>query len=113
MQPQMPGTQTIPLQSPQGPLPRIGEIQEDDRIPMGQQSTRRVSFGSVFDASSGQNEGGHNNEENLNEWGEPQNERNAPTTEHCIVQAGNQTEGSPDVLWTGSRRCVNVDLQGL
>ena len=76
-QPQMPRPQTIPLQSPQGPLPRIGEIQEDDRIPMGQQSTRRVSFGSVFDASSGQNGGGHNNEENLNEWGEPQNERNA------------------------------------
>ena len=45
---------------------------------MGPQSNRRVSFGSVFDASSGQN-GGHNNGENLNEWDEPQDERNVPT----------------------------------
>ena len=51
-------------------------------MPMGQQTTRRVSFGSLFDASSGQNgghnNGGHHNEENLNEWGELQEERNAP-----------------------------------
>ena len=53
-------------------------------MPMGQQSTRRVSFGSVFDASSGQN-GGHNNEENLNEWGEPQDERNVPTQPHTAL----------------------------
>ena len=78
MQPQMSGPQTIPLQRPQGPLPRIGEIQVDDQVPMGQQSNRRVSFGSVFDASSRQNGGGHNNEENLNEWGETQDERSAP-----------------------------------
>ena len=75
MQPQMPGPQTILLQSPQGPLPKIGEIQGDERVPIGPQSTRRVCFGSVFDASSRQNGGGHNNEghqneENLNEWGE-------------------------------------------
>ena len=61
---------TIPLQRPQGPLPRIGEIQVDDRVPMGPQGNQRVSFGSVFDAPSGQN-GGQNNGENLNDWGEP------------------------------------------
>ena len=73
MPPQMPGPQTLPLQRPQGPLPQIGEIQAGERIPMGQQSTRRISFGSVFDASFGQNgghnNGGHNNDENLNRVG--------------------------------------------
>ena len=44
---------------------------------------RRVSFRSIFDASSGQNgghnNGGHHNGENLNEWGEPQDDRNVST----------------------------------
>ena len=34
------------------------------------QGNRCISFGSVFDASSGQN-GGQNNDEKLNDWGEP------------------------------------------
>ena len=48
----------IPLSLPQGPLPRIGEVQVDTQFPLGPQGNRRVSFGSVFDASSGQE--GHN-----------------------------------------------------
>ena len=49
---------TIPLSPPQGTLPNIGEVQVNDRFPLGPQGNRRVSFGSVFDASSGQE--GHN-----------------------------------------------------
>ena len=58
------------------PLPRIGEVQGD--IPIGRpQGPRRVSFGSVFDASSGRNGGGQDNEEpqDDDDWNEPQEER--------------------------------------
>ena len=48
----------LPLSLPQGPLPRIGEVQADTRFPLGPQGNRRVSFGSIFAASSGQD--GHN-----------------------------------------------------
>ena len=61
---------TMPLSPPQGPLPNIGEVQTENRFPLGPQGNRRVSFGSVFDASLGQN-GGQNNDETLNDWGEP------------------------------------------
>ena len=47
---------TTPLKRPQGLLPRIGETQKDDQVPMGPQGNQRVSFGLVFDASSGQDE---------------------------------------------------------
>ena len=46
---------TMPLSPPQGPLPSIGEVQADNRFPLGPQGNRRVSFGSVFDAPFGQN----------------------------------------------------------
>ena len=64
------------FQGPQDPLPRIGETQGD--IPIGRpQGPRRVSFGSVFDASSGQNGGGQENQEpqDYDDWNEPQEER--------------------------------------
>ena len=61
---------TMPLSPPQGPLPSIGEVQTENRFPLGLQGNRCVSFGSVFDASLGQN-GGQNNDEKLNDWGEP------------------------------------------
>ena len=52
---------TIPLSLPQGPLPSIGEVQANNRFPLAPQGSRRGSFGSVFDASSGQEgKDGHN-----------------------------------------------------
>ena len=45
---------TIPLSPPQGPLPNIGEVQVDNRFPLGPKGNRHVSFGLVFDASSRQ-----------------------------------------------------------
>ena len=53
---------TTPLNVPQGPLPRIDELQRDDRGLLGPQGNRRVSFGSVFDAPSRQNNGEHGND---------------------------------------------------
>ena len=46
-------------------------IQREPSFAELMQRQRRVSFGSVFDAPSEPNEGGQNNEEKLNDWGEP------------------------------------------
>ena len=79
-QPQAPRPQRSNIPGPQGPLPSIGEIQENEQNTIGPQSTRRVSFGSVFDVSSGQdgggqNNGGQQNDGNWNEWSAPLVER--------------------------------------
>ena len=54
---------TIPLSPSQEPLLGIGEVQANDRFPLCPQGNRRVSFGSVLDASSRQEgqDGHHGN----------------------------------------------------
>ena len=69
----MPGPQTIPLQGQTEIHPNVGQtsmsMQREPSFAEQTQRQRRVSFGSVFDASFGQN-GGQNNGEHGNDWDE-------------------------------------------
>ena len=72
MQPQMSGPQTLPLQWQTEirppPVPTLRSMQREPSFAEQMQRQRRVSFSSVFDATSGPNDGGHNNEDNGNDW---------------------------------------------
>ena len=77
MPPQMSGPQMIPLEGQTEIHTNVVQtsmsMQREPSFAEQTQRQRHVSFGSVFDASFGQN-GGQNNGENLNEWGEPQDD---------------------------------------